>query len=157
MCVHAELWGGRRSFKFTPAEQALVELYIWSAVKRNPCRTCAEYASDVSAAINETINEKWVQRLFVRWGFTRKIPMHKQAGSSTTLCAPLELKRTGSAVATVQINKFTADNIAYYVQFVMAIKDLNPFRIKYCDECHFESKCMCACVTTDWRRRSGSR
>ena len=64
---------------------------------------------------SRALDRTYVCRLLKEWGLTFKTPVAKQ------------------------INKFTVANCLYYAEYVTTIIDFDWTRLKYCDECHFES------------------
>lgn len=87
---HAGRWGGSRGrAQYNEQAQLLLETVLWQEVLHDPVRGLAEF-STIMRENGFDVSPTWVQRCFVRWGYSHKLPSYKN------------------------VNKFTLANIYYY-------------------------------------------
>ena len=113
----SENWGGARNSKYEGLEDVIQNL-IWNFITAQPQCTLKEVCLYLnSLEINYTHSN--LSKLFKRWRWSFKIP------------------------TVQQIEKYTFDNLEYYLQFcerLLTTPDLR--RVKFLDEVHFDSKGM---------------
>jgi len=123
--VPVDMRGGSRNVKFDESERKRIESVLEQFILSKPTSSLRvkwsfiNYYQDVVAHCNKNgieLNDTWVSRAFRRMRFTQKVINHKQK------------------------HKYTDDNVAYFVEFVQALREEDKRKIKYCDESHFNSR-----------------
>lgn len=110
--------GGFRGCRFTNAQRLLLCVTLYETAQVDPTTRLQEYVAVVRALGPEyqRVSKEMVCRIFQAWCWSWKQPLFQQ------------------------LNKYTAQNIAYYNIYLAAMLELDPFRVKFCDEAHFVSK-----------------
>jgi len=113
--LHPGSHGGARNRTFNDMDQADVEMLLFAAIRANPLQTLSQVRA-VLAVTGVYVTMDWIRRTFHRWGWSRKRSRY------------------------LQINKFSTQNILYTAHYLLSIRTLNPFTLKYLDESHFDTK-----------------
>jgi hypothetical protein len=80
---HTGRWGGSRGrAQYSEQGQLLIETVLWQEVRHDPVRGLAEFSS-VMRDSGFDISPSWVQRCFVRWGYSHKLPSFKNVSKFT--------------------------------------------------------------------------
>jgi len=114
---HSNPIGGARNFKFSSAEQALLEACLWMSVRENPCKTMKSHQKFL-ADQNYNVQPQFIDRIFKRWKWTWKRPIRRQ------------------------IEKYSISNIRRYFEYLYGVHNIPLERLKFLDEAHFVSKTL---------------
>ncbi len=100
-----------------PQRQRDIEEQLWILVQADPQMTTREYALGLEAA-GLSVSRRSVSAVFARWRWSKK-----KAYSKT-------------------LNKYNAENMAYYAIFLYNIQLLDWTTLKFIDESHYQSRGM---------------
>lgn len=112
---HPESHGGARNIKYTREEYQHIHLILWARCKQKPDTNLLEY-QQLLASHSFLLSKTTLSRIFKSWHWS-----FKMAGVD-------------------QLNKYTPQNIAYYVGYVQEVAEIPWGKLKYIDESHFSSK-----------------
>jgi len=108
-------WGGARNYRFTLRVEALIRVLIKNLIEKNVIISL-DYIKNKILKI--CLNKWWISVLLKSWGLTFKKP---------------EVRN---------INKFSSENIHYWMFFTTWVLNKNVLKLKYLDEVHFEPKSL---------------
>jgi hypothetical protein len=100
----------------TAAQHTLAEAVLLTILEMHPASTLEGLAALMRSYGCRGINKAWVYRTLHLWGYTHKRLYH------------------------VQQHKFTQLNIFRYIDHMFGVAELDPTRLKYLDESHFDTK-----------------
>lgn len=112
---HSGAWGGFRGLKFGAVIDFALQKLIWLHVQLYPKWSCVHHTQAL-IHLGFNVTKDWVERVFRSWGWTWKKPTH------------------------IQIQKYTAENMIYYGQWLKGIADKPWLHLKFADEAHFVSR-----------------
>lgn len=116
----SEFRGGAREscFKFSHEEKKKIELVLFQAVQKNPITSIPELLELIRNETSLNPSNIYIRRIFSQWRWTWKKPESRN------------------------INKYTPENMTYYGEFLLWIRHIPIFKLKYMDEAHFDVKRM---------------
>jgi len=116
---HQSTWGGARNIKYKGVVRQFIISVIWEQCKNNPEMRISEYQNILHRYLPKYYvpSRTWISQLFKSWGWSFKVPDMR-----------------------AQLNKYTTNNIRYYMDFLATIQDIPPSKMKFCDEAHFSSR-----------------
>jgi len=113
---HGGTVGGRRNWKFSAPFHAFLEAVIRQTIADNPKADVRFIAEKLQGCGLGRVASSWIRRVLKRWSFTNKQIVHKQA------------------------NKFVRKNMIRYFSHVHTMPTIDPRRIKYFGECHWDAR-----------------
>ena len=116
---HSSSHGGIRRQKWDSETKLDLEMLVWSNISENPFLGLKELQQKIHNAKGITVSKTWLRKLLKKWKWSMKKPEWKQ------------------------IQKYSEENITYYIQFVKWIQSLPTWtNVKTFDEAHFRSSDM---------------
>lgn len=114
--LHAGGHGGARinSSVFSDEGQKAAESLLWTLLKAEPMQTQQQMQRLLSDYFQVNVTLSWIGRVLKSWRWSRKGTEQKA------------------------IMKYTAENIAYYGEYIHSIVDVPLVNLKYLDEAHFD-------------------
>ena len=113
---HACEWGGNRAAKYPGREQDIKQI-IWNYLKLNQQPTLEEIKIHLFNN-NYSLSRASISRLLATWRWSYKIP------------------------TITQMQKYTLDNLEYYVLFCHWLGTSDLKKLKFVDEVHFDPRGM---------------
>jgi len=104
--------GGARNVLFKPHERLVAEQILILSATSDPTRKISDYVNLLKDC-GFPVGREWVRLIFKKFGYSWKLPRYKQ------------------------IQKFTAENMEYYLAFLFWITKQDVSKFKYMDEVHF--------------------
>lgn len=101
--------------KFAPEVELQVHKLIWDKCKDEPFTTLGEYKCFLHSK-GYSVSKSYLQQLFKKWRWSWKKP------------------------GKVQIQKYTHENMTYYIRWIVGIGDIPWKKLKFLDEAHCVSK-----------------
>jgi transposase len=116
--------GGLRRPVWDSETRSRLEMSVWMSISENPFLGLKDLQRKVLDSTQISVSKTWLRKLFKKWRWSLKKPDWKQ------------------------LQKYSQENVAYYLQFVKWIQNLPSWtNVKTFDEAHFRS--------SDMRKRKG--
>jgi transposase len=116
---HPSSHGGLHNPVWDQETKIALEAIVWTLISENPFLGLKDLQKKIFTLRGQRVSKAWLSKLFKRWKWSLKKPDWKQ------------------------IQKYTPENIDYYLNFVLWIQTLPSWtNIKTFDEAHFRSRDM---------------
>jgi transposase len=112
---HPRKHGGRRYTKFSAAERANLEMFLWQSCKLSPCAFVSVHCKRLRS-VGFEVNAQYVKRIFAKWQWNYKKPEVKQ------------------------IHKYSSANMLKYSLYLSEIYFIPYDKLKFLDETHIVHK-----------------
>lgn len=107
--------GGKRFEKFSKRQKELLSATLWALVKLDPTQNLESYHA-AALECGFCCSLEYIRRIFAGWRWSWKKPSFQQ------------------------LNKYTQENIEFYVSFLYNIRQKDQRSLKFMDEVHFMAR-----------------
>jgi len=109
---HPQTHGGKRHEKFDNITRNMIRIALWDILERFPLGTIPFFQEKLRE-LNFDVSYDDIRTVFESWNWSWKIP------------------------TMIQLQKFTSENLEYYFNFAIGVRDISLIKMKWLDEAHF--------------------